>query len=107
MPDILDYCKGRKAETFASGAILIQEGDSGHKLFVLIEGQVEIMRKDTTELYEYDMRRSPTATRVPISGPISRSMSATWMRLSRAPPMCFASRSFSIAAAPFSWNAAA
>lgn len=51
MPDILDYCKGRKAETFPSGTILIREGDAEHKLFVLIEGQVEIMRKDTQVSY--------------------------------------------------------
>ena len=51
MPDILQFCKGRKVETFKSGADLIKEGDSGHKLFVLVEGQVEVLRKDTQVSY--------------------------------------------------------
>ncbi len=51
MPDILDYCKGRKAETFPSGAMLIHEGSDDRKLFVLIDGQVEVMRKDTQVSY--------------------------------------------------------
>lgn len=51
MPDILEYCKGRKAETFKSGAVLIQEGGQDGKLFVLIDGQVEVLRKDTQVSY--------------------------------------------------------
>jgi CRP/FNR family cyclic AMP-dependent transcriptional regulator len=51
MPDILEYCKGRKAETFRSGAILLEEGAEDHKLFVLIEGQVEVLRKGTQVSY--------------------------------------------------------
>ena len=51
MPDILEYCKGRKAETFKSGAVLIQEGGQERKLFVLLEGQVEVLRKDTQVSY--------------------------------------------------------
>ncbi len=51
MPDILEYCKGRKAETFRSGAILINEGAEDHKLLVLIEGQVEVLRKGTQVSY--------------------------------------------------------
>jgi CRP/FNR family cyclic AMP-dependent transcriptional regulator len=51
MPDILEYCKGRKAETFRSGAVLIKEGAQDGKLFVLIEGQVEVLRKDTQVSY--------------------------------------------------------
>jgi CRP/FNR family cyclic AMP-dependent transcriptional regulator len=47
MPDILEYCKGRKLETFKSGAILVKEGGDERKLFVLAEGQVEVLRKDT------------------------------------------------------------
>ena len=37
MPDILEYCKGRKVETFKSGATLIKQGGEDHKLFVLVE----------------------------------------------------------------------
>ncbi|MGN6156605.1 MAG: cyclic nucleotide-binding domain-containing protein [Devosia sp.] len=51
MPDILDYCKGRKAETFKAGAVLLTEGAQDHKLFVLIEGQVEVLRKGTQVSY--------------------------------------------------------
>ena len=51
MPDILDYCKGRKAETFRSGAVLIQEGADDRKLYVLIEGQVEVLRSQTQVSY--------------------------------------------------------
>ena len=51
MPDILDYCKGRKAETFKSGAVLINEGGNERKLFVLIEGQVEVLRGETQVSY--------------------------------------------------------
>ena len=51
MPDILEYCKGRKAQTFKSGTILIEEGAEDHKLLVLIEGQVEVLRKGTQVSY--------------------------------------------------------
>src|SRR3569623_3331052 len=51
MPDILEYCKGRKAETFKSGAVLVREGGEERKLFVLIDGQVEVLRKDTQVSY--------------------------------------------------------
>ncbi len=51
MPDILEYCKGRKAQTFKSGAVLLEEGAEDHKLFVLIEGQVEVLRKGTQVSY--------------------------------------------------------
>ncbi len=51
MPDILEYCKTRKPETFKSGAVLISEGGQERKLFVLLEGQVEVLRKDTQVSY--------------------------------------------------------
>ena len=51
MPDILDYCKDRRAQTFESGEVLITEGGTDHKLFVLIEGQVEVLRRDTQVSY--------------------------------------------------------
>ena len=51
MPDILEYCKDRKAETFKSGVVLINEGGEERTLFVLISGQVEVMRKDTQVSY--------------------------------------------------------
>ncbi|MDO8358410.1 MAG: cyclic nucleotide-binding domain-containing protein [Devosia sp.] len=51
MADILEDCKGRKAESFKSGAVLIDEGGAERRLFVLIEGQVEVLRKDTQVSY--------------------------------------------------------
>lgn len=51
MPDILEYCRGHKAQTFKSGAVLIEEGGTDHKLFVLIEGQVEVLRDQTQVSY--------------------------------------------------------
>ncbi len=51
MPDILDYCKDRKAQSFKSGAVLVQEGSNERKLFVLIEGQLEVLRGETQVSY--------------------------------------------------------
>lgn len=51
MADILDYCEGRQAHSFAPGEILIQEGGRDGKLFVLIDGQVEVLRKETQVSY--------------------------------------------------------
>ncbi len=46
MADILDFVKGQKAQSFAPGEVLIHEGLSPGKLYVLIEGQVEVVRRD-------------------------------------------------------------
>ena len=43
MADILDYCKGREAKTFKPGDVLIREGGQESKLYVLIDGQVEVL----------------------------------------------------------------
>jgi CRP/FNR family transcriptional regulator, cyclic AMP receptor protein len=51
MADILDYCAGREARSFKPGSILIEEGGRDGKLFVLIEGQVEVLRKETQVSY--------------------------------------------------------
>lgn len=51
MSDILDYCEGRDAVDFKANQILIREGDQLGKLFVLIDGQVEVLRKDTQVSY--------------------------------------------------------
>jgi CRP-like cAMP-binding protein len=47
MTDILDYCAGQNVRHFESGETLIAEGASNGKLFVLIDGQIEVIRKDT------------------------------------------------------------
>ena len=51
MSDILDYCKGREARTFKPGQVMITEGGQDGNLFVLIEGQVEVLRRDTQVSY--------------------------------------------------------
>lgn len=51
MADILDYCKGREARTFKPGTVLIDEGGSDGRLFVLIDGRVEVLRKGTQVSY--------------------------------------------------------
>lgn len=51
MPEILDYCKGRKLDSFPPGTTLIEEGAQEGKLFVLVEGQVEVLRKHTQVSY--------------------------------------------------------
>ncbi|HQZ11389.1 MAG TPA: cyclic nucleotide-binding domain-containing protein [Devosia sp.] len=51
MPDILEFCQGREARSFKPGDILIREGGQDGKLYVLIDGQVEVMRKDTQVSY--------------------------------------------------------
>jgi CRP/FNR family cyclic AMP-dependent transcriptional regulator len=51
MPDILDYCRGRKVENFKSGSVLVQQGAQDGKLFVLVEGQIEVLREQTQVSY--------------------------------------------------------
>ncbi len=51
MADILEYCRGREARTFKPGSIMIEEGGTEGRLFVLIDGQVEVLRKETQVSY--------------------------------------------------------
>ena len=51
MADILDFCEGREAKTFKPGDVLIREGGQDGKLFILIDGQVEVLRKETQVSY--------------------------------------------------------
>jgi CRP-like cAMP-binding protein len=51
MADILDYCEGHEARSFKPGEMLIREGGQEGKLYVLREGQVEVLRKDTQVSY--------------------------------------------------------
>ena len=46
MADILDLVKTQKAQNFPSGETLIHEGLTLGKLYVLAEGQVEVIRRD-------------------------------------------------------------
>lgn len=47
MDDILDYCAGQPQKKFAAGEAMIAEGVWAETLFVLIDGQVEVIRRDT------------------------------------------------------------
>ncbi len=47
MADVLDYCDGQPVVHFDSGETIIPEGARLGRLFVLIEGQIEVIRKDT------------------------------------------------------------
>jgi CRP-like cAMP-binding protein len=51
MADILDFCEGHEARSFAPGEMLIREGGQEGKLYVLAEGQVEVLRKNTQVSY--------------------------------------------------------
>ena len=51
MADILDYCEGREVRSFEAGELMLPEGGRDGQLLVLIEGQVEVLRKDTQVSY--------------------------------------------------------
>jgi len=51
MADILDYCEGQPVGHFESGETVIPEGARLGKLFILIQGQIEVIRKDTQVTY--------------------------------------------------------
>ena len=44
MRTLLDYCEGSVRRQVPAGSVLIQEGSSTGHLFVLIEGQLEVLR---------------------------------------------------------------
>lgn len=47
MRSILSFCAGLPEKSFAAGDVLLAEGGREDKLFVLIEGEVEILKGDT------------------------------------------------------------
>jgi CRP-like cAMP-binding protein len=46
MPSILEYCKDLPEKRFAAGDVLLHEGRRSGVLYVLIEGEVEILKRD-------------------------------------------------------------
>jgi CRP-like cAMP-binding protein len=46
MPSILDYCKDLPTKAYNAGDILIHEGRRSGVLYVLIEGEVEVLKRD-------------------------------------------------------------
>lgn len=47
MADILDYCEGLSKVSFKSGAVMLPEGERLGRLYVLVDGQVEVIRERT------------------------------------------------------------
>lgn len=47
MASILDHCVGAPCAEIAAGSLLLTEGETSERLFVLAEGTVEVLRGDT------------------------------------------------------------
>jgi CRP/FNR family transcriptional regulator, cyclic AMP receptor protein len=47
MASILDHCAGAAREDFPSGSVLLSEGKTSGRLYILAEGSVEVLRGDT------------------------------------------------------------
>ncbi len=47
MRAILDYCKGAVRRQVPAGTVLISEGSTSGHLFVLVDGQLEVLRGDS------------------------------------------------------------
>jgi CRP/FNR family transcriptional regulator, cyclic AMP receptor protein len=47
MGSILDICAGLPRQEFAPGTVLLAEGETSGRLYVLAEGSVEVLRGDT------------------------------------------------------------
>ncbi len=47
MADILDYCEGLEQVAFKPGQLMLPEGERLGRLYVLVEGQVEVIRERT------------------------------------------------------------
>ncbi len=44
MRSILDHCAGSERRRFAAGSVLLSEGTVSGQLFILVEGEVEVLR---------------------------------------------------------------
>jgi CRP/FNR family cyclic AMP-dependent transcriptional regulator len=47
MADILEYCEGLKIVPFKAGGVILTEGERLGKIYILAEGQVEVIRERT------------------------------------------------------------
>jgi len=47
MASILDKCAGAPRKQFAPGTVLLAEGETSGRLYILAEGRVEVVRGDT------------------------------------------------------------
>jgi CRP-like cAMP-binding protein len=48
MATILEHCSDAPVERYGSGDVLLEEGKRSGRLFVLVDGEVEILRGDTS-----------------------------------------------------------
>jgi CRP/FNR family transcriptional regulator, cyclic AMP receptor protein len=47
MASILDHCNGASREEIPAGAVLLREGDTSGRLYVLAQGTLEVLRGET------------------------------------------------------------
>jgi CRP/FNR family cyclic AMP-dependent transcriptional regulator len=47
MREILDFCEGHPRETRSAGDVLLHEGETTNRLYVLVAGKVEVLRGET------------------------------------------------------------
>ena len=47
MKDVLEYCAGGDQKRFSAGEVFLREGERSGKLYVLIDGQVEVVKGET------------------------------------------------------------
>ena len=47
MASMLDACAGAPREDYAPGTVLIAEGETSGRLYILVDGSVEVLRGDT------------------------------------------------------------
>src|SRR4029078_12296657 len=47
MASILDKCAGAPRKNFGPGTVLLSEGETSGRLYILAEGSVEVLRGDT------------------------------------------------------------
>jgi CRP-like cAMP-binding protein len=57
IPSVLDHCQGLSEQRFAAGDVLLTEGDLSGKLYLLIAGEVEIVKGD----YQINLVSDPGA----------------------------------------------
>lgn len=76
MESILEYCRDLPTAHFEAGDILLAEGDRSGKLFLLIDGEVEILKGD----YQINLVSDPGA----IFGEISALLDTAHMATVRA-----------------------
>ena len=47
MKDVLEYCVGGDRKRYAAGELLLREGERSGQLYILLEGQIEVVRGET------------------------------------------------------------